>query len=176
MVFARQIVDLMLLRCGPQDLPGDRVTLGASAAAYCILLFLQVGLIAPLGRAAVQAVLATVLLGLYVSVVLRLRKLPNRFPQTATALFSAGATLTLIMLAPTHAMTPYLQAVSHSTHPQSVPMPPGLVVFAYIAVGFWGLAIYSHIYRHALNCSIWLGFGAAISFEVFLFAVFSVLG
>ncbi len=176
MVFARKIVELMLLRRGPQDMPGDQTTLLASAVAYCILLFVQVGLVAPLAQAAVQAVLATVLLALYASVVLRFRGLPNRFPQTAVALFSAGAVLTLIMLAPTHAIAPYLEAVSRAQHPRSVPAPSGFVVFAYIALGFWGLAIYSHIYRHALDCSIWLGLVAAIAFEVFLFVVFSVLG
>lgn len=176
MVFARRVIELMLLRRGPQDMPGDQTTLASSAAAYCILLFLQVGLITPTGHAALQAGLATALLALYVRTILRMRGMGNRFAQTATALFSAGATLTLIMLAPTHAMAPYLDAIAKASNPQQVPMPPGYVVLAYVAMGFWGLAIYSHVYRHALDGSIWLGLGAALAFEVLLLLVFSVLG
>ncbi len=176
MDFARRVIEVMLLKRGPQDLPGDTTALAGSAAAYCILLFLQVGLLAPPGRALFQAVIATALLALYVQSVLRARKLPNRFAQTATALFATGAVLTLVMLAPTHVMAPYLQAISQATDPQSVPMPPALVTFAYVAMGFWGLAIYTHIYRHALDASLWLGFGAAMAFEILLLFVFSILG
>ncbi|ROO37797.1 hypothetical protein SAHL_00665 [Salinisphaera orenii YIM 95161] len=176
MVFARRVIELMLLRRGPQDMPGDQTSLAASAAVYCILLVLQVGLITPPGYAVFQAVVATALIAIYVRTVLRMRGLGNRFAQTATSLYAAGATLTLIMLAPTHAMTPYLEAIAQASDPQQVPMPPGYVVLAYVAMGVWGLAIYSHIYRHALDSSIWLGVGAALAFEVLLLVVFSVLG
>ncbi|WP_293623770.1 MULTISPECIES: hypothetical protein [unclassified Salinisphaera] len=176
MVFARRVIELMLLRRGPQDMPGDSTTLIGCAAAYCILLFLQVGLLMPAPAAALQALLATALLALYVRTVLRIRQLPNRFNQTATALFASGATLTLIMLAPTHAMAPYLTALGQASDPQAVDMPPTFVTLSYVAMGFWGLAIYSHVYRNALDASLWLGVGATIAFEVLLLLVFSLLG
>lgn len=177
MLFARRLVDLMLFRAGPQDLPGNRTTLVASAVAYCIVLFAQVLVVAPTGAAAVQAILATFLLGLYASSILRLRKLPNRFTQTATALYATGAVLTLIMIGPTHAMAPYLQQMAQTSNPpQSVPTPPGLVAVVYLIVGVWGLALYSHIYRHALDVSILLGVGATIAFEILVLVVFSLLG
>ena len=176
MAFARRVIELMLMRRGPQDMPGDQTTLLGSAVAYCILLFLQIGLIAPGAHAIMQALLATILLGVYARTILRLRGLGNRFAQTATALFASGATLTLIMLAPTHAMAPYLEAIRQATDPQNVPMPPGFVMLVYVFMGFWGLAIYSHIYRHALDVSIWLGLGAAIAFEALLLVVFSIFG
>ena len=176
MVFARRVIELMLLRLGPQDMPGDSTTLFGSAAAYCILLFLQVGLIMPAGPAVLQAVLATGLLALYVRTLLRIRKLPNRYNLTAIALFASGAVLTLIMLAPTHVMAPYLNAIAEASDPQSVPMPPSFVTLAYVALGIWGLAIYSHVYHNALDGSLWLGVGAAMAFEVLLLVVFSVLG
>ncbi|MDA3919195.1 MAG: hypothetical protein PF501_00725 [Salinisphaera sp.] len=176
MVFARRLVDLMLFRCGPQDMPGDQTTLRLSAAAYCILLFVQVMVVAPPLAAAVQAILATSLLGIYVLAILRLRKLPHRFMQTATALYASGAVLTLVMIGPTHAMGPYLQQISQSTNPQSVPTPSSLVALIYLVAGVWGLAIYSHIYRHALSVSILLGVGATVVFEVLLLVIFSLLG
>lgn len=176
MLFARRLVDLMLFRAGPQDLPGNQTTLVASAVAYCIVLFAQILVVAPAGPAAVQAVLATLLLGLYASSILRLRKLPNRFTQTATALYASGAVLTVIMIGPTHAMAPYLQQMAHASNPQSVPTPSGLVAVAYLIAGVWGLALYSHIYRHALGVSILLGVGTTIAFELLVLVVFSLLG
>jgi hypothetical protein len=176
MSFVGRVIELMLLRRGPQDMPGDSTTLIGSMAAYCILLFIQVGLIMPAGHAALQAGLATALLALYVHAVLRIRKLPNRYNQAAVALFASGATLTLLMLGPTHMMAPYLQAIAQASDPQSVTMPPGFVTLAYVALGLWGLAVYSHIYRNALDGSLWLGVGAALAFEVLLLVVFSVVG
>lgn len=174
--FARRVVDLMLFRCGPQDMPGDQASLGVSIAVYCLLLFGQVALVAPLAGAAAQAGLATILLGLYVAVILRMRGLANRFNQTATALFSTGAVLTLVMLAPTRALQPYLDALRKASDPSQVPMPSPWFALGYLVVGVWGLAIYSHIYRHALDMSIAFGVAVTLGFEVLLILVFSVLG
>ncbi|MGB7756964.1 MAG: hypothetical protein WBL23_12960 [Salinisphaera sp.] len=176
MDFARRLVDLMLFRRGPQDLPGDQVSLVVSIAAYCIVLFVQVALVGPLAGALVQAGLATLMLGLYVATILRLRGLSNRFNQTATALFSSGAVLTVIMLAPTRALRPYLDALRSATDPSQVPMPSPLFALAYLVVGIWGLAIYTHIYRNALGVPIVLGVAVTLGFELLLMLVFSVLG
>ncbi|AWN16480.1 hypothetical protein [Salinisphaera sp. LB1] len=176
MDFVRRLVDLMLFRRGPQDMPGDQATLVVSIAAYCIVLFVQVALVGPLAAALVQAGLATLMLGLYVAVILRLRGLSNRFNQTATALFSSGTVLTLIMLAPTRALRPYLDALRSATDPSQVPMPSPLFALAYLVVGIWGLAIYTHIYRHALNVPIFFGVAVTVGFELLLMLVFSALG
>lgn len=176
MDFVRRLVDLMLFRRGPQDMPGDQRSLVISIAAYCILLFIQVALVGPLAGALVQAILATLLLGLYVAVILRLRGLSNRFNQVAIALFSSGAVLTLIMLGPTRALRPYLDALRSASDPSQVPMPSPLFALVYLVVGVWGLAIYSHIYRHALDVPIALGVAVTIGFELLLMLVFSVLG
>lgn len=176
MQFARRLIDLMLFRAGPQDMPGTQNTLIASGIAYCIALFAQVVMIAPPGAALIQSVLATVLLAIYTSAVLRVRKLPNRFLQTTTALFSVSAVLTLIMIAPTQALAPYIEQLGRASDPQAVPTPPGGMMLIYLVAGFWSLALYSHIYRHALSASILLGVGATITFELLVLVVFSLLG
>ncbi|MES1936124.1 hypothetical protein [Salinisphaera hydrothermalis] len=176
MEFARRLADLMLFRRGPQDMPGDQSSLVVSIAAYCIVLFIQVALVGSLAGALVQAGLATLMLGLYAATILRLRGLSNRFNQTATSLFSSGAVLTLIMLAPTHALRPYLDALRTATDPSQVPMPSPLFALVYLVVGIWGLAIYTHIYRNALGVPIVLGVAVTLGFEVLLMLVFSVLG
>jgi hypothetical protein len=176
MDFARRVIDLMLFRCGPQDLPGDQGTLVASGAVYCILLLVQVALLASLQIAVAQALLATVLLGLYVAALLRMRGLSNRFNQTATALFASGAVLTVIMLVPTIELRPFVEALSQSSEPSKVPPPSLFFALVYIVVGLWALAIYSHIYRHALNIPIALGVITTIGYEILLMVVFTLLG
>ena len=177
MNFLRQVVDLMLFRCGPQDLPGDQRTLIISAAAYCILLITQIALLVGfMAGVIVQAVLVTLLLGLYVGILLRWRGLSNRFHQTATGLYATGAVLTALMLVPTAKMRPFVEALSHSTDPANVPMPSLSFALIYLVVGIWALAIYSHIYRHALGVSILLGVLTAIGYEAFLMLVFTVIG
>ena len=91
MGIVRRLIDLVLFRCGPQDLPGNQSTLIATAVAYCIAQFAQIGLLGAPTAAFVQAILATILLGLYAAAVLRIRKLSNRLHQTGTALFGTGS-------------------------------------------------------------------------------------
>jgi len=176
MELARRVIEMMLFRRGPQDMPGDTTTLVASAGVYCILLFAQISLLAPSGSALFQAVTASLLLAAYVYGVLQVRKLVARFAQTATALFATGAVITLVMLGPTHAIAPYMQAVTQASDPQNVPMPSTIITLSYVAMGFWGLAIYTHIYRQALDSGPWLGGVATRAFELLLLFVFSIIG
>ncbi|RJS92262.1 hypothetical protein D3260_12815 [Salinisphaera sp. Q1T1-3] len=179
MVFARRLVDLVLFRRGPQDLPGDQSTLIASAVAYCIAQFVQIVMVAAnAGPALFQALLASILLGLYAALVLRLRRLPNRFNQTATALFGAGTIITLLMLAPTHGLASYIESLraASASAASDVATPSPLAALAYVALGIWGLAVYSHIYRHALEVPIAAGVAVTIGFEIAVLLVFSVLG
>src|SRR5699024_10502432 len=93
----RRTVDLMLFKSGPQDMPGNQNTLIGSAAVYCILLAFQVFILSgAVFGAILQALLVTILLGLYAGSLLRWRDLANRFNQTATALYASGAILTTL--------------------------------------------------------------------------------
>lgn len=176
MDFLRRIVDLMLFRRGPEEMPGDQATLLASIVAYVILLGIQAWLVVPVAGAVLQAVLATVLLGVYAMVILRFRGLANRFNQTATALYASGAVLTLIMMAPTRALRPYIEALAKASDPAQVPTPSPLFALGYFVVGVWGLAICAHIYRRALEVSMLLGVVTAIGFELLVLLIFSALG
>ncbi|WP_348762563.1 hypothetical protein [uncultured Salinisphaera sp.] len=172
----RRLIDLVLFRCGPQDVPGNQSTLIATAGAYCIAQFAQIGMLGAPTAALVQAILATILLGAYAQGVLRLRKLTNRFHQTATALFGTGTLLTLAMLPATWALLPYLESIAQAQQASDIHMNSPLAALAYVVIGVWGLAVYSHIYRHALDVSIALGVGVTIGFEALVLLVFSVFG
>ncbi|WP_123657800.1 hypothetical protein [Salinisphaera japonica] len=172
----RRLIDLVLFRCGPQDLPGNQSTLIATAVAYCIAQFAQIGLLGAPTAAFVQAILATILLGLYAAAVLRIRKLSNRLHQTGTALFGTGSLLTLAMLPATWALLPYLESIAQAQRASDITLNSPLAALAYVIIGIWGLAVYSHIYRHALDVSIALAIGVTIGFEALVLVVFSVLG
>lgn len=146
-----------------------------AAAAYCILLFLQVRMIAPLGSAVFQALVSSVALAGYAYVLLRARGFVARVPQTLVALFLAGAVITLLMLGPTVAVAPFFQAMGQATTAAQLPQPPAVAMLAYIVIGFWGIAVAAHIYRHALQTRFMFGLAAAFGFELVLLFVFSVL-
>lgn len=172
----RATLDLMLLRRGPQDMPSDWGLLGGVGFVYCSLAFTQVRLVANTAPAFAQAVLATVILALFVNVILRWRGVPERFVQTLTALFAVGSLLTVLMLGPTTALLPFLESLAKADNPEAVTPPPALVLFAYAVVGLWGLVVFGHIYRHALSVNLWLGVTTALGFEILLLFVFSLLG
>lgn len=176
MNFVRRLVDLMLFRAGPQDMPGDQSALVISAVAYCILLLIQINLVAPPAMAVTEAILATILLGLYAMGLLHWKGLSNRIPQTVTALFASGTVLRAIILTPTHSLQSYLRSLGSAADPSSVPMPPVVLLLIYFVIGIWGLAIYANIYRHALGVSIGMGVVITIGFEALLIFVFTLLG
>jgi len=174
---SRTTLDILMLRKGPQDLPSDWGLLAALALAYCSLTFAQVRLVSETGQALYQSVLATGLLALFAHVVLRLRGMPARFVQTATALFAVGSLLTLLMLGPITVLAPFFQAVAESGgNADSFPEPPGFALLVYMLIGIWGLVVAGHIYRHALELHLVMGVGVALLYEVVLFMTFTALG
>ncbi len=173
---ARVSVDILLLRRGPQELPCSWGLLAGLAFAYCSLTFMQVSLVAKIAPAITQAVLATFILVAFVNAVLRMRGSPDRFVQTLTAFFLVGSILTVLMLGPTSALAPFLNALAANPDAQTAPQPPAVALLAYMVLGFWSLVVFGHIYRHALDVSLWMGIGAALLFEFTLFMTFALLG
>lgn len=176
MPFARLVIDLLLLRRGPQDMPASTSALYGAAAAYCILLFFQIRIIAPTGSALFQALVSVVALGSYAFVLLRMRGYANRAPQTMTALFTAGGVFSVLNLGPTAAMAPFILALGQAGPITSIPQPSPIAALAGVAIAFWSLAVFAHIYRHALQVRFWQGLAAAFGFEVVLLIVFSLIG
>lgn len=176
MPFVRLVIDLLLLRRGPQDMPAGTSVLYGAAAAYCSLLFLQSRMIATAGHAIFQALVATLALAVYARTLVRLRGYPNRVVQTLSALFASGAAITLLMLGPTLAVAPFFVALGQAGSAAQLPQPSPVAMLAYIVIGFWGIAVSAHIYRHALETAFLVGLGAALGYEVLLLLVFSLLG
>ncbi|MDN5938354.1 MAG: hypothetical protein L0H83_06795 [Salinisphaera sp.] len=167
-------VDLLRLRRGPQDLPADWNLLAMLAGAYFIVTFAQVLVAAPTGVALLQALLATVVLAGYVRAVLGSRGRVARFAQTLAAMYAVGIVLTLLMLGPTATLAPFLTSLAQGTAQQSAaaaPTAPTLGMLAYMIIGVWGLVVFGHVYRHALDIGLGIGVLVALGFEVLLFLV-----
>ena len=77
-----------------------------------------------------------------VIVLLQVRKLPERMPQTLSALAGTGIILGAL------AFGLLLQADPEVNQP--------LLGLTYLLLVGWSLAVDAHIYRHALDCGAWL--------------------
>ncbi len=149
-------LDVCLLRRGPQDLPAS-----TSLFVIVIVFSVMVGAVgvadvikgpAALAAAMLDAVIALVLLRL----VLLFQNHSARFLQAATTLFGTSVILGLIALP--------LQLVIGAGGNESALAP--LVSIAYLVLLVWVQVVIGHILRHALNVSLTLGIGLALTYSI----------
>lgn len=128
-------INLCLLRANPQDLPVAPALTVMALLAYTLvsvgLSFSDLGL----GRATLWSVLDTGVLAILTHSALLLRRFPERFHQTLTALMGSGALLGLLAWP--------IITLQHVT--------AQLILLA------WNLAVVAHILRHALSIPLALG-------------------
>ena len=135
-------INLCLLRANPQDLPTAPALTVVTLLAYTLV---SVGLALPdLGweRAALWAVLDTLVLAILTHSALLLRRFPERLYQTLTALMGSGALLGLL----------------------AWPVVALQNVTAQIIMLVWNLAVVAHILRHALSVPLALGILASLGY------------
>lgn len=164
LVLFTAFLEVCLLRRRPQDLPHSLFLLKLTLAAYAAA---NIGLaainLAP-GPAVAAGVLDTVLLVAVTMVLLQLRRLPRRLPQTLTALAGSGALLNLLA-AP---VMLWLAALPE-------PAREGLPALLILGLVVWSLAVMAHILRHALDIPFFGGLLLAIAyFWLLLTAVYIV--
>jgi hypothetical protein len=151
---------MLVFRNGPQDFPyaaGLTPVLAALAVAVNSLVFSRV---LPPPMAVGMAVALVVAIAFVTRVVLRLRKLENRFQQTFNALLATSAVLTLALLPPIAQVAPQILELARHPEllnkPDAVPLAAG-PVFMMNLLNFWNFAVTGHIFRHAANVSLWVG-------------------
>lgn len=156
--------DLCRLRLGPQDLPVSPVLLRASLLAYGVCGFVS----ALIGLSPVWALAGTLLdvalLALLTGVALGLRRRPERYTQTLTALAGSGTVLGLISL-------PIVTALGLA--------PDGplqlLLSNLWLLLLVWNLVVIGHIARHALDLGMPAGLGVALVYFMILLGAYSLL-
>jgi hypothetical protein len=153
----RSLIELCLLRRGPQDLPYSPPAVAVFAA---ILVAMQVGFASNEGMGTLallaRAVVTLVLLFGVTSALLRLRGLDNRRAQTLLALAGSGVIFSLAMMPVAHALRPYLDDKSP---------PPQMLALALAAVILfvWKLRVDASIWRQAMGIPVLSSYGLALS-------------
>lgn len=155
-----QLLDVLRFRAGPQDLPaGWSITVGV--VMICGLQGLLADRMLDGPDAAPRSLFALGVQITATAVLLWLRRLPVRLPQTITALAGTGflfGLLSMVMLT--------------QTSPGG--FPPGLALL-WIGVFVWSLFVDAHIYRHALSLTMSVGMLVAVGVFALNFIVIEAL-
>lgn len=143
------LVGVLRLQNGPQDLPGTSGALAATIVVSFALSLIALGIMGN-DNPALQIAVAAGFTLLFVGVALQLRRMGNRFMQTATALFGTDALLTLIALPATAGLDRTAEEISP------------LAAVWLLGVLFWTLVVVGHILRNALDLPLIGGVLAAL--------------
>jgi len=157
--FLTDLIDIIRLRKGPQDLPVSWplvILVIALNIALGVFLSQQVSAEAPGEAPGLRSTVAdSALQILLVSVVLNLRNVFNRLPQTLLAMSAAGLLLAI----------PLLLLLPYAAQPYTSPVE-ALAALGVMAVFVWSFAVDGHIFRHAL--SVTMATGVALAIGLFL--------
>lgn len=166
-------LNILLFRAGPQDFPfGPRLAPWVVAPAIVIYtLFFSQLFDTPM--ALVVSLIAVAGISLQVRVVLKLRRLPNRVPQTTQALIATMSMLTLALLFPFAQIAPQLIALAQLPPEVLQQSPPQLELPAAAAItinllSIWRFAVAANVYRHAADVSLAMGALIALLCELSL--------
>jgi hypothetical protein len=155
-----RLFDVMRLRAGPQDMPP-----GWGFAVLFSVIYLSEGFFADQildeTDGAPRSLVAVTIQFLAIFMLLRIRSLSTRLPQTLTALAATGSLF--------GALSTFLAMQSQPGIPQ-----PGLAL-AWFAAFFWSLTVDAHIYRHAMTINMSQGMLVAVLIFALNFVVIQVM-
>lgn len=146
--------DLCLLRAKPQDIPASRGLLGVTLAVYTTVSLILASVQLPAQRALLYALADVVILAVLTHLVLLVRRFPERFTQTLTALAGSGAVLGVI------------------TWPLAHIQQPSLLVLILV---IWSISVTAHILRHALSLSLTLGIVISLGYLIVTLTIVGAL-
>lgn len=162
-----KLVEICLLRAGPQDLPGSAQFLAFALIGYFLvdILILQLGF-AP-AAAVAASLLDMLLMAAFVQILLRIIAKPERFRQTLAALAGTGQLLGLLAW-------PLIKSMAVADDPAS-----GLAVLRLLLLA-WSLLVTGHIVRHAMSTTLATGIGVGVLYNlvsiIIVSAVFPATG
>lgn len=152
--------DICLLRLAPQDMPCSSFLLGLSAIMYAALAFCAALLSLPVLPALMLAALDVALVAGLLWILLWIRDLLNRLPQTLIALYGSGTVMQLIAI----------PAVVWQATAAAAPVQDVAAILLWLWL-LWHLLIIGHVLRHAIDTILPLGMLLAL---LYLFVSFSV--
>ena len=160
-----KLVEICLLRAGPQDLPATTQFLALTLAGYFLVdvLILQLGF--PLGAALAASLLDLLLMAAFVQVLLRIVAKPERFQQTLAALAGTGQLLGLLAW-------PLIKGMLDADAGDDPATGLTLLRLALLA---WSLLVTGHIVRHALSVSLATGVGIGVLYNLLSIMIVSAV-
>lgn len=159
------ILDIALLRRGPQALPGAVGVTLVALGAYAVSGLLVQTQMAPETPPVAPVLLDLALTVALVAILLRFRGCPERFPQTMTAMAGTGTLLTLCGL-------PVVRLLQAGASGGSLAVTGA---FLWLALVCWSLLVSAHILRHALDVTLSAGLVLAMVFFVTTAILYAVL-
>ncbi len=153
-----RLIQIILLRQGPQDLPAGRTVLLASLALYVLVAAVSLNTGRTPEQPTAVLVLAAGLPLILVWIVLKVKSLVSRWEQTLSALYGTSALLSLVTL---------------PLNFDASPEPAAPVVLISLLIFLWSFAVDAHIWRNALETSFAAGLAVAMLLFVFTFGIIS---
>lgn len=153
-----KLIQILLLRQGPQDLPPGPSVLLATLTLYVLSAALSLSLGDGSRSPTLVLVLATGLPMVLVWIVLRLKSRVARWEQTLSALYGTSALLSLLSL---------------PLNLQTGAEPTPAVVLMSLMIFLWSFAVDAHVWRHALETSFAAGLAVAMVMFLVSFGIIS---
>jgi hypothetical protein len=166
---ARLVLDLCRLRGGPEDVAYSPQLLGILIGASIALDALVGAALGDAAGAAADSMLSAGVVLALCWVALSIRRLGNRYVQTASALLATGLVFSLLQ-----GIVAWLAGPA----PADTAAPDGARLFLdCVALAFfiWGVAVYAHIVRRALNAPTALAVALVVSWILAYWALDRVL-
>lgn len=159
-VILHQLLRIIALRSGPQDLPA-----GWSMAALMVLIYVALGMLADsmlqLGNSSMRSLFSISLQIIAITLLLQLRGYSQRLPQTITAVAGTGCLFGLVSIV--------LLAQSSGGS-----LPAGMATL-WLGLFVWSLIVDAHIYRSSLSITMSLGVLLAVMLFALNFIVIDAL-
>jgi hypothetical protein len=154
-----------LMRRAPQDDPLSWSAMSWALAAYLVTDLLQARSSSGWSMSLAMTLVDTLVMVLFARVVLLVVKKTARFVQTLTSLAGTGAILGLVGL-------PLVQMAEQS---RQVDEPMGALVWGWLLLLGWSIAVQAHIFRHALSTGIGAGLFVACLHLALVISLFRAL-
>jgi hypothetical protein len=162
---AQLYLDIALFRRGPEDVPGSSRVLGLTVGAYFILNFALSVLLLPSGFAESlgQMVFAVAFMAAWYRGMLKLAGRPERFIQTASALFGYQTVLAPLSVG----------ALKFMPANGQMPTLPGAFILGALAV--WTLAVNGRVLRAATGWPLFVCIGTFVLQTIVAGLLFALL-
>jgi len=149
---SKAFLDICLLKKGPEDLPKSSVLLFLCLFMYTLIDVLLTVQSRPFEYALMVSLVDVGFLLLVTSLILKQHQKLDRWHQTMTALFGTGVILGIFIF-------PLVFGGGQNQYEAWVQQ---IIVFLFLIMVIWNVAVLAHIVRHAISTSMGIGIMIAI--------------